>query len=222
MRILLERAGKGSISNSRFHLMQPCSPSTQLFGPDPSATPRASIQLATCAGHGFSFFFAWRPTARRSCRAWRVGRPTARRSCRAWQGDLRGRRQQRAPRWVLQRGHPAIGVGQEERAGCEKKCMALAQDSADAFQKHRLDLLCLCELGEHTIGLHGRKNLSCDTQAELLQWVVRMANRLLGGASEPAELVSGDHPTYAVIRRRGSGSGRSRQSSLWARHRSDE
>ena len=121
MRILLERAGKGSISNSRFHLMQPCSPSTQLFGPDPSATPRASIQLATCAGHGFSFFFAWRPTARRSCRAWRVGRPTARRSCRAWQGDLRGRRQQRAPRWVLQRGHPAIGVGQEERAGCEKE-----------------------------------------------------------------------------------------------------
>ena len=128
---------------------------------------------------------------------------------------------------VLRVGFYNVGIQQSEvdkknAQDANKKCMALAQDIADAFQKHRLDLLCLCELGEHTIGLHGRKNLSCDTQAELLQWVVRMANRLLGGASEPAELVSGDHPTYAVIRRRGSGSGRSRQSSLWARHRSDE
>ena len=111
---------------------------------------------------------------------------------------------------VLRVGFYNVGIQQSEldkknAQDAKKKCMALAQDIADAFQKHSLDLLCLCELGEHTIGLHGRKNLSCDTQAELLQWVVRMANRLLGGASEPAELVSGDHPTYAVIRRRGSG-----------------
>ena len=81
------------------------------------------------------------------------------------------------------------------------RCEALARDIADGFRKHCLDLLCLCELGERAIGLHGRKHLSCDTQADLLEWVVRWTNKRLGGASEPAELVSGEHPTYAVIKR---------------------
>ena len=45
----------------------------------------------------------------------------------------------------------------------EKRCRALANDIAEGFRKHRLELLCLCELGEHEIGLQGRKNLSCES-----------------------------------------------------------
>ena len=70
---------------------------------------------------------------------------------------------------------------------------------------HRLDLLCLCELGEHEIGLQGRKNLGCRSQNDLLKLIVNMANEdLQGGASEPAvqvELLSGQYPTYAALRR---------------------
>ena len=86
-----------------------------------------------------------------------------------------------------------VGIQQPQlntkhKASVEMKCHALAADIAEGFRRHHLDLLCLCELGEHGLGLHGRKQLSCDTQAELLEWVVRMANGSLGGASEPAEL----------------------------------
>ena len=64
------------------------------------------------------------------------------------------------------------------------------------------------ELGEHEIGLHGRKYLRCESQDDLLRLIVRMANEdLEGGATEPAvqvELVSGQYPTYAAMKRRGS------------------
>ena len=62
-----------------------------------------------------------------------------------------------------------------------------------------MELLCLCELGEHEIGLQGRKNLGCASQVHLLEMLVDMANEdLKGGARESAvqiELVSGQHPT---------------------------
>ena len=102
-----------------------------------------------------------------------------------------------------------VGIQQPEldkkfKKEADKKPRKLARDIAEAFNRHHLDLLCLCELGEHGLGLHGRRHLSCGTQAELLEWVVELANEDLGGASEPAELVSGEHPTYAVIKRTGS------------------
>ena len=56
------------------------------------------------------------------------------------------------------------------------RCRALAHDAAEGFRKHCLDLLCLCELGEHEIGLQGRKNLCCNTQNDLLELVVEWAN----------------------------------------------
>ena len=47
----------------------------------------------------------------------------------------------------------------KNRTTAEQRCEMLADDIAEGFRKHRLDLLCLCELGEHEIGLQGRKNL---------------------------------------------------------------
>ena len=101
---------------------------------------------------------------------------------------------------------PQLDTASRMRA--ENTCWRLARDIAEGFRRHRLDLLCLCELGEHEIGLQGRNNLGCQSQHELLQLIVGMANEdLQGGAPEPAvqvELVSGQHPAYAAVTRRGS------------------
>ena len=106
-----------------------------------------------------------------------------------------------------------VGLQQQElstrkRAPAEERCRNLAHDIAEGFRKHRLDLLCLCELGEHGIGLQGVKHLECPSQDALLQLIVRMASADdQGGAGEPAvqvELVSGQHATYAAMKRRGS------------------
>ena len=66
----------------------------------------------------------------------------------------------------------------------------------------------MCELGEHGIGLHGRKHLDCSSQEDLLQLIVRMANeeleRSARGAPEPAiqiKLLSGQYPSYAALKR---------------------
>ena len=84
----------------------------------------------------------------------------------------------------------------------------MAHDIAEAFKKHRLDLLRLCELGEHEIGLQGRKNLDCRSQKDLLEQIVNMVNdELLACGSEidvRVVLVSGTHPTYAAVKRRES------------------
>ena len=58
-----------------------------------------------------------------------------------------------------------VGVQQPEldkknRSDVENKCHAVATDIAEGLKRHHLDLMCLCELGEHAIGLHGRKHLS--------------------------------------------------------------
>ena len=85
--------------------------------------------------------------------------------------------------------------------------------------KHHLDLLCLCELGEHEIGLEGAKNLQCRSQEALLGHITDVVNSELRQLVEAArqernlqgeqvevglvevELVSGQHATYAAIRR---------------------
>ena len=96
----------------------------------------------------------------------------------------------------------------KRRKTAEGRCARLAHDIAEGFKKHRLDLLCLCELGEHEIGLQGQKNLRCDSQEELLVMIASMVDRALdGGALEPAvqvDLVSGQYATYAALKRRGS------------------
>ena len=48
----------------------------------------------------------------------------------------------------------ALDSKKSDRAA--KRCRALAHDIAEGFRMHRLDLLCLCELGEHEICLHGK------------------------------------------------------------------
>ena len=69
----------------------------------------------------------------------------------------------------------------------QTRCEFLAHDIAEGFRRHRLELLCLCELGEHEIGLQGRKNLGCDSQEKLLQLIVQIVDRdLHSGAPEPA------------------------------------
>ena len=87
-------------------------------------------------------------------------------------------------------------------------CQNLARDIAKAFQLHRLDVLCLCELGEHGIGLQGSRHMGCGTQEELLQQITAMVNDdFRGDAPELAahiQLVSGEHAAYAAFKRRGS------------------
>ena len=89
-----------------------------------------------------------------------------------------------------------------------KHCESFARDIAQGFTKNRLDLLCLCELGEHEIGLQGQKNLDCESQQEVLQLITLKVNEeIRRGAEEPAvevELVSGQHATYAAMKRRDS------------------
>ena len=114
---------------------------------------------------------------------------------------------------VLRAAFYNVGMQQSDldtkrRKTAEGRCARLAHDIAEGFKKHRLDLLCLCELGEHEIGLQGQKNLRCDSQEELLVMIASMVNRALdGGALEPAvqvDLVSGQYATYAAMTRHGS------------------
>ena len=62
--------------------------------------------------------------------------------------------------------------------------------------------------GEHLIGLNGRKHMHCSSQEDLLKLIVHMANEnVKRGASEPAvqiELLSGQYPAYATLKRRDS------------------
>ena len=71
-----------------------------------------------------------------------------------------------------------------------------------------MELVCLCELGEHEIGFHGRKHFGCQDQSELLERITGMVNQeLQSDASELAlqvELLAGQYPTYAAIKRVGS------------------
>ena len=68
-----------------------------------------------------------------------------------------------------------------------------------------MDLLCACELGEHEIGIQGRKNLGCNTQNDLLVLIVDLANAELqfDGSKTVVrvELLSGAYPTYAALKR---------------------
>ena len=84
----------------------------------------------------------------------------------------------------------------------------LVKDVATAFKKHKLQLLLLCELGEHEIGLEGRMRFQCDTQLKLMEMVTAEVNGVFeqedSGASEPSAprvtLVSGLYPSYADIK----------------------
>ena len=90
----------------------------------------------------------------------------------------------------------------------------IAQDIADAFQNRSLDFLGLRELGEHTVGLNGRKHFGHLTQVRLMEAVVNTANDLYRarqvrnggpvGAEDPLFLLSGDIASYALIARVGS------------------
>ena len=73
------------------------------------------------------------------------------------------------------------------RTSFQKFC----DDVEEAFEECRVHMLCLCELGEHEIGLDDQEG-----------FLTRIVERVNSGASKPAgslRLVSGEHPTYAVI-----------------------
>ena len=78
----------------------------------------------------------------------------------------------------------------------------LADDIANAFHNHRLDILGLCELGGHERGISAQMHFpDLDTQEKLMEFIVDRANALKVSAGEPdLVLVSGDIPSYAVIR----------------------
>ena len=59
-------------------------------------------------------------------------------------------------------------------------------DIGNAFRDHKLDLLGLCELGQHLKGIHGQMHFKAETQEELMELVVDriIANKV--GSSEPA------------------------------------
>ena len=90
-----------------------------------------------------------------------------------------------------------------------QKCIdLLVKDVVTAFKKHKLQLLLLCELGEHEIGLEGRMHFQCDTQLKLMEMVTAEVNGAFeqedSGAPEPAAprvtLVAGEFPSYAAIK----------------------
>ena len=52
-----------------------------------------------------------------------------------------------------------------KRKRAQERIDLLVKDVVTAFKKHKLQLLLLCELGEHEIGLEGRKHFQCDTRS---------------------------------------------------------
>ena len=88
------------------------------------------------------------------------------------------------------------------KAKVEDRLRQLADDIANAFHNHRLDILGLCELGGHERGISAQMHFpDLDTQQKLMQFIVNRANALKISAEEPdLVLVSGDIPSYAVIR----------------------
>ena len=100
-----------------------------------------------------------------------------------------------------------VGLQQSD-LNCDKKsaeirCQALAHDIAEAFTRHSLDLLCLCTLGDPEIGLEGKMNLRCNTQKILLEMILGMVSMDRQPHVE-VELISGQYPSYAAMKRRGS------------------
>ena len=89
-----------------------------------------------------------------------------------------------------------------KKAVVEERLRQLANDIANCFHNHRLDMLAICELGGHTRGLSAKMHFpDLDTQKKLMKFIIDGANGLKVSAEEPdLVLVSGDIPSYAVIR----------------------
>ena len=79
----------------------------------------------------------------------------------------------------------------------ERKMKALARDVRDALKKHNLMVLCLCELGEHLIGLQRIKNWKGDGQEQILNELLATVDRLRPPLR--LQLISCSYPTYAFI-----------------------
>ena len=108
---------------------------------------------------------------------------------------------------VLTVGFYNVGIQQtsleNRKMGIVKdRLRKLIVDIVDSFHNHRLDMLAICELGGHTHGLSAKKHFpDLDTQKKIMEYIVDEANTLKVGAQEPdLVLVSGDIPSYAVIR----------------------
>ena len=74
------------------------------------------------------------------------------------------------------------------------KMQSLARDIREAFSKHNLDVLCLCELGEHTIGLHTVKNWKGSNQEDILKELLVFVDQIEGGHPLHLQLISGYIP----------------------------
>ena len=73
----------------------------------------------------------------------------------------------------------------------DKHMKRFAGDIEDAFSECHVDVLCLCELGEHEEGL--------DDQAALLDELVQMATSDASELAGTVRVLTAAHPTYAVI-----------------------
>ena len=59
-------------------------------------------------------------------------------------------------------------LNHQNKKRAQERIDLLVKDVVTAFKKHKLQLLLLCELGEHEIGLQSRKHFQCNTQEELM------------------------------------------------------
>ena len=75
----------------------------------------------------------------------------------------------------------------------DKHMKRFAGDIEDAFSECHVDVLCLCELGEHEEGL--------DDQGALLDELVQMVTSDAPELAGTVCVLTASHPTYAVITR---------------------
>ena len=89
----------------------------------------------------------------------------------------------------------------KRKAKVEDRLRQLADDIANAFHNHCLDILGLCELGGHERGISAQMHFpDLDRQQKLMVIIVDRANAIKVSAGEPdLVLVSGDIHSYAVI-----------------------
>ena len=66
----------------------------------------------------------------------------------------------------------------KKSAKATARIQKLCDDIGNAFRNHKLDLLGLCELGEHLVGLHGKTHFGAQTQEELMKFALKTLGKL--------------------------------------------
>ena len=86
----------------------------------------------------------------------------------------------------------------------QNRVLRLVQDVVGAFRSNNLDVLGICGVGQHNSGFHGGAHFGTRSQKDFMAFVVSLANEELGDQGSHLLLVSGDIPSYAIIKRASS------------------